>query len=67
MNSRVDARSISLCLVFAALGGAMPSRGDEIPPQKLDGTISWVYHYAEGKQLARETGKPLFVVFRCER
>ncbi len=31
------------------------------------GKISWVYDYAEGKKLSRETGKPMFVVFRCER
>ncbi len=39
----------------------------EIPPQLLGGKIDWVYSYDEGRQLARENGKPLFVVFRCER
>jgi hypothetical protein len=40
---------------------------DEIPPQKVDGGIAWVYSYAEGQRQARLTGKPMFVVFRCER
>ena len=40
---------------------------EEIPPQPVDGKITWVYSYAEGKRLAKESAKPLFVVFRCER
>ncbi|MFT5526570.1 MAG: hypothetical protein ACI9G1_004063 [Pirellulaceae bacterium] len=31
------------------------------------GKIKWVYDYEEGKRLSSETGKPMFVVFRCER
>ncbi len=27
----------------------------------------WLTDLAAGRSLARETGKPLFVVFRCER
>jgi len=38
-----------------------------IEPTPVTGKIKWVYSYAEGQKLARETGKPLFVVFRCER
>lgn len=38
-----------------------------IPPSPVSGKIHWVYSYAEGKELGRKTGKPLFVVFRCER
>jgi endonuclease V-like protein UPF0215 family len=38
-----------------------------IEPVPVTGKIEWVYNYAEGKKLARETGKPMFVVFRCER
>ncbi len=34
---------------------------------KVDGKIDWVYDYEQGKSLSRETGKPMFVVFRCER
>jgi hypothetical protein len=38
-----------------------------IAPVPVTGKIQWVYSYLEGQKLARETGKPLFVVFRCER
>ena len=38
-----------------------------IAPVPVTGKIQWVYSYAEGQQLARKTGKPMFVVFRCER
>lgn len=37
------------------------------PATKVDGNIDWVFDYEEGKQLSKETGKPMFVVFRCER
>ena len=44
-----------------------PSPAAPVPPQEVDGLIQWVYDYAEGQRLARAAGKPLFVVFRCER
>lgn len=34
---------------------------------EVDGTIEWVYNYAEGQLLSQASGKPMFVVFRCER
>jgi len=34
---------------------------------KIEVKIDWVYDYEKGKQLSEETGKPMFVVFRCER
>jgi hypothetical protein len=57
-------RSLVVVAVLAAAGWV---RAETIPPQKVDGKITWVYGYAEGQRLARENGKPLFVVFRCER
>ena len=39
----------------------------EIAPVPVTGKVQWVYDYAEGKELARSNGKPMFVVFRCER
>lgn len=40
----------------------------EVPKtQPVDGKIKWVYDYDEGKRQSKETGKPMFVVFRCER
>ena len=55
-------------LAGALLFGGLAVRAGDIPsPVPVDGKINWVYRYEEGKRLARETGKPLFVVFRCER
>lgn len=34
---------------------------------KVDGSIEWVYDYAEGVAASAQSGKPLFVVIRCER
>ena len=61
-------RNLTLCtLIAAALGYASNGQQNRVSPQRLDGKIKWVYTYQEGKQIARRTGKPLFVVFRCER
>ncbi len=56
-------------LVFAAatIVGASTAHAERIPPQVVDGKIKWVYSYDEAKEAARASGKPLFVVFRCER
>jgi hypothetical protein len=43
------------------------AHAETIPPQPVPGRIQWVYDYAEGQRLARQAGKPLFVVLRCER
>ena len=37
------------------------------PANPISGKIDWVYDYTEGQKLSQETGKPMFVVFRCER
>lgn len=58
-------------VIFFALGClgllVQHARAADIAPQPLEGKIKWVYSYAEGKKLAAETGKPIFLVFRCER
>ena len=52
------------CLVLTST----PLFAIEKPPmQKIDGKIDWVYSYEEGKRLSKASGKPMFVVFRCER
>jgi hypothetical protein len=48
---------ISTSIVFPA----------ETESKPVTGVISWIYNYEEAKKLARENGKPMFVVFRCER
>ena len=44
-----------------------PSMAQKPAVQKIDGLVNWVYDYEQGRQLAKRTGKPMFVVFRCER
>jgi hypothetical protein len=39
----------------------------QIAPTPVPGRIEWVYSYTEGQKLAREAGKAMFIVFRCER
>ena len=68
-------RKLSLATIFAAATTLACLAADESPrathaliaPVPVTGNIQWVYSYAEGQQLARKTGKPMFVVFRCER
>ena len=55
-----------LSLAAFALPGAASAR-QKPAPQPIDGKIQWVYDYEEGKRLSAQTGKPMFVVFRCER
>ncbi len=56
--------------MLTATTGALIGADAPIPkpaPQKIDGLVRWVYDYEQGRQLARKTGRPMFVVFRCER
>ena len=52
---------LAAALSTTGLGGERPE------PQPVEGKIRWVYDYEQGKRLSRDTGKPMFVVFRCER
>ena len=58
---------LPLILPLAALCAATVLASEKPAPQPVDGNIHWVFDYQEGKRLSRETGKPMFVVFRCER
>ena len=46
---------------------ATTCHGQTIKAKPVDSKIPWVYSYEEGKKVGQRTGKPLFVVFRCER
>lgn len=63
-GDRLSARGGLLAMVFLVVPAA---GGEKIPPQPVGGKIRWVYDYHEGKEAARRAGKPMFVVFRCER
>ena len=56
-----------LWLVLVLFTWSVSPAAEKIPPQPLTGKIQWVYNYDEGKAAATASGKPLFVVFRCER
>jgi len=60
-------RTIRLLVLAMACGIAPGLEGADIPAVEVSGKIRWVYDYEQGKQLARQNGKPMFVVFRCER
>jgi hypothetical protein len=53
--------------LLAAAALAAPPDAAEVPPKPVDGKITWVHDYEEARKQARQNGKPLFVVFRCER
>lgn len=50
------------CLVFAAILGAVA-----LPAAAQDKILRWHDNLERAVQVARESGKPLFVVFRCVR
>lgn len=52
----------ALLAIGAAAGGALSD-----PPARTAPAPVWLSNYAAAQKIAQETGKPLFVVFRCER
>ncbi len=63
MNGRIA--TLGLAVVWGAVSLAAAAERPE--PQPLSGKINWVFDYEEGKRLSRDSGKPLFVIIRCER
>lgn len=62
--------SCAALLVAAIFGNVSASIAAEVSAPEsvpVDGKINWVYDYQEGLKLSQQTGKPMFVVFRCER
>lgn len=60
-------RRLQITLTILALSAVTALAVEKPEPQPVDGKIDWVFGYEEGKRLSRETGRPMFVVFRCER
>ena len=52
---------LNLPIAFAADAMVKPAS------TPVSGKIDWVFDYAKGQALSRSSGKPMFVVFRCER
>ena len=68
MQSHVLRSCLPMAIGVVGVLSALSVRAVEKPePQPLGGKIQWVYDYEQGKHASRETGKPMFVVFRCER
>lgn len=58
---------MSLAIVISATISATSALAQTPEPTDVDGNITWVYSYEDGKALSEKTKKPMFVVFRCER
>lgn len=39
----------------------------EEPPRRLAGSAQWLADFEAAQRIARKEGKPIFLVFRCER
>jgi hypothetical protein len=52
------------CQIFSS--GLIYSQ-EKPAPSEVSGDIEWVFDIAEGQNISQETGKPMFIVFRCER
>lgn len=37
------------------------------PPARAQQTVNWLADFEAARSISRQTGKPLFVAFRCER
>jgi len=62
------ARPLLLLIALIMTAGiSIDVKAADVPSVEVSGKVRWVYDYEQGKQLARQNGKPLFVVFRCER
>ena len=59
--------SAIFALLIAISTATHSTAQDKPAPTPVDGKIEWIFDYEKGKQLAKESGKPMFVVFRCER
>jgi hypothetical protein len=53
-----DCLRSSLVVIALALASPLASAQDDGP---------WIKDYARARAVARERGKPVFLVFRCER
>ena len=57
----------ALIVLFSCSWSAHAAGIPKPDAQVIDGMISWIYDYEQAKSKSEATGKPMFVVFRCER
>jgi hypothetical protein len=55
---------ISLAMVGLMASPALAQRGRRPSPFEL-GRNGWLTDYRQAREAARESGKPIFLVFRC--
>ena len=61
------ARILKALLLVLAASAVTTNAAEKPDPQPISGKIDWVYDYAEGQRISRDSDRPMFVVFRCER
>ena len=66
-NMNFPMKLLPMILPLFTLCAATAAAIDKPEPEPVGGKVKWVYDYEEGRRLSRETDKPMFVVFRCER
>ena len=54
-------RLFAACAVFLTTASAQPA-----PPKPDPAKFGWFTDYSAAKAEAKRTGKPIFLVFRCE-
>lgn len=59
--------SITIAVCSLVLMAGMSFAQDKPTPTVVTGDIDWVFDLESGQALSQETGKPMFIVFRCER
>ena len=54
---------LAACFLLATPGDLIRCRAGELAPANQ---VAWLSDYQEACEIARQKGKPLFVVFRCQ-
>ena len=57
----------ALTLSCLLLTNALTHAQEKPAPTEVSGDIDWVFDINEGQKISEDTGKPMFIVFRCER
>ncbi|MFT5300448.1 MAG: hypothetical protein ACI814_001225 [Mariniblastus sp.] len=57
---------LSSFLTLAAIASISLAQ-DKPEATEVNGKIKWVFNLEEGQRLSKQSQKPMFIVFRCER
>lgn len=66
---RLLSRFLTVAIASLVVASFMASSNAQEKPEStpVEGKINWVYDYEQGQFLSAQTGRPMFVVIRCER